>query len=155
MEAIAKTGGHNRLAGRSTTTSSPYRRGLAMVGALLAGLLTLSAGSAVGAPASAAAAAQTRGLVTLSTQVGTVQVTYSSCDPPLQRTLSGGRVTSFSNQPVPGCQAVLINDQGERFRLCAGSGRVPSAFQQSRRLLIQKGDTPRCSTQPIPVKNGG
>lgn len=157
MKDVADAGGRDPRTDLPVAISSRrrWRRGALTVGMLLAGLLTLSAGSAVGAPPSDAAVAQTRGLVTLYTQVGTLQVTYGSCEPPLQRTISGGKVISFSNQPSPGCQAVLINDKGERFRLCAGSGRVPSAFQQSRRLLIQKGDTPRCSTQPIPSTTEG
>jgi hypothetical protein len=50
MKDIAEVGGRNRLAGRSAGAGPRYRRGLGMVGTLLAGLLTLSAGSAVGAP---------------------------------------------------------------------------------------------------------
>jgi hypothetical protein len=56
-----------------------------------------------------------------------------------------GVVSSYGNQPQPGCQAKLRNSAGEEFALCAGRGTIPARFRLSPRLYLQFGLSPVCT----------
>jgi hypothetical protein len=111
----------------------------AATGLLTAGLL----GTALTGTASAAPA-QAPGQVVLSTATGaSVLVSYSTCASPTVRLLRLD-VRTFVNQPLPGCQAALVNQAGSELPLCAGRGVVPPTFGQTSRLVIREGLTPPC-----------
>jgi hypothetical protein len=51
---------------------------------------------------------------------------------------------SFDNYPTRDCQAVLINEVGQEYVLCAGRGLVPEAFQKAPRLVFRTGASDVC-----------
>jgi hypothetical protein len=143
-------GDKRRLSGSSASTVRRCRWKCSALGvvALAIGFLTAPTAADAGITASSA-----RGTVALhGTQVGApvLLVTYTACEPRFQRPVPV-EVTSFTNTPLPNCQAVLINNEGQRFTLCQGRGTIPPAFHQSRQLLIQPGNTPRCLTPQVPA----
>jgi hypothetical protein len=122
--------------------------------ALAAGsaLIGLAAVGGLAAPASAAAqGGQAAGSLTLFGEPpggATEVIHYTACQRPVLRQLRLNPVSAFDNQPLPGCQVVLISPSGVRKVLCAGKGSVPVEYRLASRVLIQAGASPVCTFGP-------
>lgn len=131
-----------------------------MLGTRLTLGLLATAVTVVGVSHTAAASMQKPGSPTISRQAqgaislferpdlsGSLQRhTYGECRSasPIQ---THGVVMSFINEPLPGCQAVLVKHQ-ERAKLCVGRGTVPVRFSASPQLRIEPATSEPCSTLP-------
>ncbi|MEW2352626.1 hypothetical protein [Spirillospora sp. NPDC029432] len=115
---------------------------------LLAGLVFMATATGVSTAtaAQAGAAPGAMGRVTLYGTSGGATVGYTTCDNPAQSRLNGV-FTSFTNEPRPGCQVVLLNRTSSMV-LCAGRGTIPEAFRQDPGLRIQAGETRPCGIIP-------
>lgn len=121
-------------------------------------LAGLAAVGGLAVPASAAAqGGQTAGSLTLFGEPpgGAIAVVhYTACPQPVLRQLQRNPISSFDNQPVPGCQAVLISPSGARKVLCAGKGSVPTEYRLAQRVLIQAGASSACAFGPASRSTG-
>lgn len=112
-------------------------RGRAACAATVLATLTLTA-----YPAAAAAT----GRLTLYSDTAFSQpvksVTYSACED-FVGYISGQRVGSFDNSPLPGCRVVLHAVSGN-YTLCAGRAVVPQAYRQTLLYSIGAGSTAPC-----------
>lgn len=139
-----------RIFGRTTANggvavggprSSRRRRAKVAVLSLVATLATMVAG--MPATASSGSDVATPGLVALFTSSGTTTITYTACGTDIPRFVNL-EVTSFMNSPLRGCEVLLVNIDKQQFELCAGSDKVPPAFQQVRQIVIRPGVSTRC-----------
>jgi hypothetical protein len=74
----------------------------------------------------------------------TAAVSYVNCQTPSQHQPGLSPVSAFDNQPLPGCQVLLINVAGGTRVLCDGRGVVPVEFRQNPRVRIQPGTSQPC-----------
>jgi hypothetical protein len=98
-------------------------------------------GVAIASPANAAPV----GLVTLyRTATVPAHLQYLGCQPTQVLPPVPGTITGFTNEPLYGCQVVLLSPSGQTTVLCAGSGTIPAVFQQQAQVLIRPGVTQAC-----------
>ncbi|MFI7126795.1 hypothetical protein ACIBQ1_13960 [Nonomuraea sp. NPDC050153] len=88
------------------------------------------------------------GRLTLTSGTAGVSFLYGSCQPARQYQPELYQVDTFDNQPVTGCQVVLIGSPGVSQVLCVGRGNVPPELSRSPRVVIQPGTAPPCAYGP-------
>ncbi|HEX4813391.1 MAG TPA: hypothetical protein VFV66_11630 [Nonomuraea sp.] len=72
---------------------------------------------------------------------------YAACTRPVESVVAE-QVDAYTNSPISGCQAVLINRVGDVLRLCAGHHALPAAFRSALHVRIARGVTPPiCTTE--------
>lgn len=122
------------------------RKGLFASTAVALGISAMLVGFGDAASAEVAPA-QASGRVSLFSATNTATLTYDHCVPAAQLSVDGRR-TRFDNDPLAGCQVVLISDRGTTFTLCAGTGPIPAAFQASPVVRVRSGSTVPCLAVP-------
>ncbi|WP_336216130.1 hypothetical protein [Nonomuraea sp. LPB2021202275-12-8] len=85
------------------------------------------------------------GRLTLSGGTASRTVVYDTCQPPAQSQPQTFTIETFVNEPLPGCQAVLINSAGASKVLCVGRGTVPAEFRNAALVRVQPGTAPPCA----------
>ncbi|MEU7738989.1 hypothetical protein [Nonomuraea sp. NPDC049158] len=96
----------------------------------------------VGATGAANAAT---GRLTLISGTAAATIAYPTCQSPRQYPVRQYEIDAFVNEPLPGCQAVLVNTSGAQKVLCVGRGSVPAEFRRSAGVIIQPGIAPACT----------
>ncbi|MCA2220814.1 hypothetical protein [Nonomuraea aurantiaca] len=107
--------------------------------------LATSALACMAVVGTAGAADAAGGRLTLISGTGAATITYSTCQTPRPYPVQQPVIDAFINEPLPGCQAVLVNTSGTRKVLCVGRGSVPVEFRRSARVIIQPGTAPACT----------
>ena len=90
----------------------------------------------------AGAANAAGGRLTLISGTGAATIAYSTCQSPRQYPVQQHEIDAFVNEPLPGCQAVLVNDRapGKCCASAAGAclpnfaGRQASSSSPASRL---------------------
>ncbi|MEU8142275.1 hypothetical protein [Nonomuraea sp. NPDC048901] len=107
--------------------------------------LAASALACVAVAGTAGAANAATGRLTLISGTGAATIAYSACQSPRQYPVRQYEIDAFVNEPLPGCQAVLVNLSGTPKVLCVGRGSVPAEFRRSASVIIQPGIAPACT----------
>ncbi|MBO2465842.1 hypothetical protein [Actinomadura violacea] len=110
----------------------------------LATVSTAPGVASAASPASGDPGPVAQGRLILGSMSGPMKsLVYQSCATPA-KILTTGTYTSYDNEPLTGCEAVLVNTKGTEYVLCNGRGTVPADFQTRPTVVIREGKPVLC-----------